>query len=128
MTPLIQEWVDKAEEDWNAAQILYRARKHPGYNAACFHAQQCAEKYLKARLQEANTSFSRTHNLILLHNLVSPVEPGWNVMVADLAVLNSYSVDLRYPGMAVTKADAGDAIKRCRFIRNLVRQSFSLSI
>jgi len=126
MTPLTQEWVDKAEEDWNAAQTLSRARKHPGYNAACFHTQQCAEKYLKARLQEANIVFSKTHNLILLHNLVSSVEPGWNVMVTDLAVLNAYSVDLRYPGKAATKADAKDAIKRCRFIRTLVRQSFNL--
>jgi HEPN domain-containing protein len=77
---------------------LYIARKHPGYNAACFHSQQCAEKYLKARL------------------------------VADLAVLNTYSVDLRYPGKTATKADAKDAIKRCRFIRSLVRQSFNLPI
>ena len=78
MTPLTQEWVDKAEEDWNAAQTLSRARNHPGYSAACFHTQQCAEKYLKARLQEANIVFSKTHNLIFLHNLVSSVEPGWN--------------------------------------------------
>lgn len=126
MTPLTQEWVDKAEEDWNDAQTLYRARKHPGYNSACFHSQQCAEKYLKARLQEANISFSKTHNLIQLHNLVSPVEPAWNVMVADLAVLNTYSVDLRYPGKTATKADAKDAINYCRSIRKLVRQSLKL--
>lgn len=128
MTPLTTEWVEKAEEDWNAAQTLYRARKHPGYNAVCFHAQQCAEKYLKARLQEANITFGKTHNLILLHNLVSPIEPSWNVLVADLAVLNSYSVDLRYPGAAATKVDAKDAIKRCQIIRSLVRQSFNLPI
>lgn len=128
MTPLTMEWVDKTEEDWNNAQTLYRARKHPGYNATCFHVQQCVEKYLKARLQEANLFFSKTHNLIQLHNLVSPVEPGWNVMVTDLAVLNSYSVDLRYPGKSASKADAKDAIKRCRLIRSLVRQSFNLPI
>nr|MBP6822130.1 HEPN domain-containing protein [Acidobacteriota bacterium] len=69
MTPITMERIDKAEEDWNGAQTLYRA-KHPGYNATCFHAQQCTEKYLKARLQEANIPFNKTHNLIQLHSLV----------------------------------------------------------
>lgn len=128
MKQLTQEWIDKAEDDWNVALTVYRARKHPSYDAACFHSQQCVEKYLKARLQEANTVFSKTHNLIHLHNLVSSIEPTWNVMLTDLTVLNSYSVDLRYPGKAATKADAKDAIQRCRVIRSLIRQSFNLPI
>ena len=32
MRPITQEWVDKAEEDWNLALMSYRARKHPSYN------------------------------------------------------------------------------------------------
>ncbi|MGE0884054.1 MAG: HEPN domain-containing protein [Blastocatellales bacterium] len=128
MNQLTQEWIDKAEDDWNVTLIVYRARKHPSYDAACFHSQQCVEKYLKARLQEANIAFGKTHNLIRLHNLVLPAEPVWNVMLADLIVLNSYSVDLRYPGKAATRADAKDAIRRCRLVRKLVRQSFNLPI
>ncbi len=38
------------------------------------------------------------------------------------------SVDIRYPGKSASKADAKDAIKRCRLIRSLVRQSFNLPI
>jgi len=53
MKPLTAEWVEKAEEDWVSLLRSYRARKDPSYNVACFHAQQCAEKYLKARLVEA---------------------------------------------------------------------------
>jgi HEPN domain-containing protein len=49
------EWVEKAEEDWEAAQRSYRARKVPLYNVACFHSQQCVEKYLKARLNFEKT-------------------------------------------------------------------------
>lgn len=120
--------MDKAEEDWNVAQMLYRARKHPSYNATCVHTQQCAEKNLKARLQEAGIAFSKTHNLVTLHGLVLPVESGWNVMLADLKFLNSFSVDVRYPGKTATKSDAKDAIKSCRSIRALVRQSLNLPI
>src|SRR5690242_10481617 len=119
MKRLTREWVTKAEEDWNAALTLHRVRKHPGYNAVCFHAQQCAEKYLKARLQQANVAFSKTHNLVFLHGLVVLIEPGWKSMLADLKFLNSFSVDVRYPGKAATQSDAKDAIKCCRSIRKL---------
>jgi len=48
MNPIVQEWIDKAEGDWNTARREYRVRKSPNYDAVCFHSQQCAEKYLKA--------------------------------------------------------------------------------
>ena len=57
MKPLTKEWVDKAEGDFITARRELRARKAPNYDAACFHAQQCAEKYLKARLQEEGIAF-----------------------------------------------------------------------
>jgi HEPN domain-containing protein len=40
-------WVKHAEEDYAAVQSSLR-RKQPLTSIACFHAQQCAEKYLKA--------------------------------------------------------------------------------
>jgi HEPN domain-containing protein len=64
MRPTTLEWISKAEDDWHVAQMSYRARKHPSYDATVFHAQQCAEKYLKARLEEAGIAFSRTHDLL----------------------------------------------------------------
>ena len=51
------EWLDKAEADFVSAGREYRARKQPNYDAACFFAQQCLEKYLKARLTDAATRF-----------------------------------------------------------------------
>ena len=42
-------WIDHAEDDFNAAGKLLRGKKPPIYGA-CFHAQQCAEKYIKAML------------------------------------------------------------------------------
>ena len=80
MKPTTLEWIHKAEEDWHVAQMSYRARKYPSYDAAVFHAQQCAEKYLKARLEEAAIGFARTHDLLMLHQLVVPVEPTWQVL------------------------------------------------
>jgi HEPN domain-containing protein len=63
----------------------------------CFHAQQAAEKALKALLVSLNLEFPRTHNigtlLDLLHEAVSvPSE------VEEAASLTDYAVMTRYPG------------------------------
>jgi len=68
-----------------------------------FHAQQCAEKYLKARLEEAAIGFARTHDLLMLHQLVLPVEPNWQVLQTPLAFLSPFAVAYRYPGIIATK-------------------------
>jgi len=66
MNQLTLEWVEKAEGDLETSLRELRARKQPNYDAACFHAQQVAEKYLKAWLQENSLPMPRTHNLIEL--------------------------------------------------------------
>lgn len=45
----LEIWIDHAEDDANAAGKLLRGKK-PSVYGACFHAQQCAEKYMKALL------------------------------------------------------------------------------
>lgn len=55
----------------------YRARKQPNYDAACFFAQQCIEKYLKAHLTEAGVVFPRTHDLEALLDLSLSTKPLW---------------------------------------------------
>lgn len=70
-----QEWIDKAEGDFIAAVTLSRTRKQANYDTVCYHTQQCAEKYLKARLEEAGQPVPRTHNLYALLTLVKPFEP-----------------------------------------------------
>lgn len=128
MKPSTIEWIDKAEGDFAVAQMAWRARKTPSYDAACFHTQQCAEKYLKARLEEASLSIPRTHNLIVLLNQILPIEPTWNTLAIDLNILGAYAVSYRYPGVTATKPDAHDAIKRCRTIRRVIRLGFGLPI
>ena len=128
MKPTTREWISKAEGDWNAANLLFRARKSSNYDATCFHAQQCAEKYLKARLEEAGIVSGKTHDLVKLLALVLPVEPSWNVLRQDLIVLTDFAVDYRYPGSSATRADAKDAVQGCRKVRLLIRRSFGLKV
>jgi HEPN domain-containing protein len=91
MTPLTHEWVQKAANDFNSAKRLARARKLPDYDGACFHAQQCAEKYMKARLQESAVAFPKTHDLVILLSLILPLEPAFPTSRTALDLLSKGS-------------------------------------
>ena len=128
MKPSTLEWIAKAEGDFITALMSYRARKNPNFDAACYHAQQCVEKYLKARLEEANQSIPKTHNLYALLTLILPFELSWNIMTVDLNILSAFAVAYRYPGLTAAKIDAKDALTRCKSLRKLIRTSFGLTI
>ena len=126
MKPLTREWVEKAEGDFQTAQREMRARKSPNFDSATFHAQQCVEKYLKARLQEAGINFPHTHDLESLLNLALPAQPLWAVLKSSARILTQYAVKSRYPGSWVTRIQAMEAVARCRDIRRHIRQSLGL--
>ena len=126
MKPLTMEWVEKAEGDLAMVQRELRVRKSPNYDGACFHAQQCAEKYLKARLQEASIPFEKTHNLSALLKEALAVEPLWSSLSTNLAFLNQFAVRFRYPGEWATKEDAKEALRNCKLVRSDVRKSLGL--
>lgn len=127
MKPLTLEWVEKAEEDYLSAQREFRARKFPNYNATCFFIQQCIEKYLKARLQEADIPFGKTHDLAELLDLLAPVEPLWTPFRPILRPITAFAVEFRYPGNQASKDEAAEALKICRELRRSARYSLDLN-
>jgi HEPN domain-containing protein len=127
MNPLTLEWVNKAEEDFTVAGHLLRVRKASVYSAACFHCQQCAEKYLKAVLQERQQTIPKIHNLADLLTLVTQIEPSYEFLRPTLDILEDYAVDFRYPGMNATKDDAKTAFKAIKAARQLIRQRLGLA-
>jgi HEPN domain-containing protein len=126
MKPLTEEWVQKAEGDFATAQREVRARKSPNYDSAGFHAQQCVEKYLKARLQESGIAFPFTHDLEALLRLVLPIQPLWSALMSDAKTLSQHAVKARYPGSSVTKAQAKELFAMAQQFRALVRQNLGL--
>jgi len=120
MQPLTTEWIQKAEGDLTTAQRELRARLNPNYDAACFHAQQCAEKYLKALLQEAQIPFGKTHNLSLLLDLLPERHSGLELLRPTLAILNAYAVEYRYPGESAEKEVARQAVMLTKEVKEAV--------
>lgn len=122
MKPLTAEWVAKADADFYVMEREGRVRKNPAYDSICFHAQQCAEKYLKATLAEHDLDIGRIHDLVALLETVLRIQPLWESFRLDLAYLSEFAVAYRYPGESATKSQARDAIKRCRRFRQTARQ------
>ena len=109
MKAATREWVDRAEADYAAALISRRSRKKHARDLVCFHLQQCIEKYLKARLQEAGVAVPRTHDLERLLDLALPHEPLWSAVRPAMAALTDQAVESRYPGHTVTPRGANAA-------------------
>lgn len=105
-----EEWLERAEEDYRQALVALRQKKYPAYNTVCFHAQQCAEKYVKAFLVRHRIRFQKIHDLIRLKFICMEVDPNFEMISDALALLFPYAVDARYPGFRATEQDARDAV------------------
>jgi HEPN domain-containing protein len=57
-----------------------------------FFAQQCIEKYIKARLLEADIYFKKTHDLTYLIGLVAEVVPLWIAYEQEFRLVTDYGV------------------------------------
>lgn len=126
MKAATRDWIRKAEGDWLAALALSRRRKIPLHDQVCFHCQQSAEKYLKARLEEAGIVSPKTHDLERLLALAVTVEPLWSALRPALKRLTDYAVDFRYPGDDATHHEAKAAVADCKVVRKEARLAFGL--
>jgi len=94
---IVRQWLAKAEQDMKACETLRSADPSSPY-PACFHAQQAAEKYLKALLTWHQVEFSKTHAIERLLDMLKKPDPDTAFALADAAMLTPYGVDIRYPG------------------------------
>jgi len=85
------------------AQREGRARKFPTTNAVCFHAQQCAEKYLKRAASGSRPSFSPHAQLPTLLQLVLGSRTRVVRSQSGLEQSEHLRDNFRYPGANASK-------------------------
>ncbi len=109
----VGRWLQYARDDLQIAELILEHRQVP--RAACFNAQQCAEKSIKATLVFLQLDFPKSHNLRQLCELLPE---GWHfgddtTMLSGLSV---WAVELRYPGdfPQASAAEAADAVHLAR--------------
>ena len=65
----VMQWLILADEDLNLASHAFGLGAKSPYRLIAYHAQQCAEKYLKAFLVYHNVDFPYTHSIRVLLKL-----------------------------------------------------------
>ncbi|HEX9974874.1 MAG TPA: HEPN domain-containing protein [bacterium] len=90
-----EEWLRFAQSDLEIARI----EPPPAVmlEGLCFHAQQAAEKAIKAVLIANSKPFPKTHNISTLLDLL-PDNLNIPDEVQEATILTDYSVMTRYPG------------------------------
>lgn len=92
-----RSWLVKARQDPGAGEHDLRAS--PPFAAdAVFHAQQAAEKALKAFLTWHSVPFRKTHLLEELGEQCLRLDPSLRAAIDEAVPLTRYAWQFRYPG------------------------------
>jgi HEPN domain-containing protein len=119
---LVRGWLEKARRDLAVAEREV-ASESPFTDIACFHAQQCAEKSLKACLIWRSIPFPKTHALEDLVLLAAQDDNSFASMTEAAVQLTPYAVEARYPEFnESTIQEAKEAVGLARQIWAFVRQ------
>ena len=93
----VSAWLGKAQGDLDVATVL-SVQEDPHWDVVVFHAQQAAEKFLKALLVRNGQRPPKIHDLTRLLDICMPYAPGLTAFVEDCVFLSPLAVVSRYPG------------------------------
>ena len=125
----VQQWLNRAHKDLVAGEVLLKGG-FEDYENVGFHAQQAAEKFIKAFLVRHQIEFPKTHNIALLRQLVANVDPELANSLAESDALTPYGVEFRYPGdLPSLSRDEGErAVRLAEETRDLILASLKAYI
>lgn len=114
---IILAWLQRARSDLQLGRTALDTKGVLPEDAA-FHAQQCAEKALKAPLLHREVAFPKTHAIEVLLDLLKAQGTKIPKGVDESFELSEYAVQARYPGAwePVTKTEARRAVERAGLV------------
>jgi HEPN domain-containing protein len=113
----VNEWIEKAQGDYYAADILAASENPYVLPSACFHCQQCVEKSFKAYIIAKEGSFLKKHNLDELLSQCERQSSDFGNFIPACQVLNTYEGTTRYPsGKRYSRTDMERALNDAREI------------
>ena len=120
----VREWIAVADEDLRVAQHTLSLPSNCPHRMVAYHAQQSAEKYLKAYLVWRGVDFPYTHNIARLRELCMTLGE-WAAKLEDADELSPFATTARYPGesLVVSETDARQSVVIAESVRRTVRQA-----
>lgn len=117
----VRDWIRYADEDLRLARHGLTLTSGCPYRLIAYHAQQCAEKYLKGFLVLRGVDFPYTHSISRLLELCAK-HAGWAATLDDAEELTPFAITARYPGRIseVTREEALRAIEIASMVRETV--------
>ena len=118
----VRQWLEYGDEDQKLAEHALKIETGCPCRLVAYHAQQCAEKHLKAYLVFHGVDFPYTHDLQELFALCAE-HGGWPAELKEARKLTYYAISTRYPGEAdeVSPSEAREAVKLAAQVREAVR-------
>jgi HEPN domain-containing protein len=115
-------WLAKVDNDLLNIDNNLAAERVP-WDTVCFHAQQAAEKLLKAYLVYHGRTPTRTHDLVALLARCVEIATGLTALEGDCRSLTYYAVGSRYPDdlFDPEEGDARAMLEALRHIRAAIQ-------
>lgn len=120
-----EKWFSKAENDLLVIKNNMASNEIP-IDACCFHAQQSAEKYMKAYLVSRQIHFPKIHDLQALLNLCIAINSSFKKIMEPAVRLSDYAIAPKYPDTFddLTLNDANVAYQDAVTIKDFVLNNF----
>ena len=113
-----RDWFEKAEQDLEMARRAMLPG-NPIPAMACYHAQQCAEKYLKGFLVSRAHSFNFVHDLFYLTQECAKLRPIFLELELAAETLGRYGAGVRYPMENFVDPDEDEAWEAVRLAEEI---------
>jgi len=122
----VREWMQYADEDLRLARHGLTMSSSCPHRLIAFHAQQCAEKCLKAYLLYHRVDFPYTHDIAKLLTLCAE-HAVWTQELQDAERLTPYATTARYPSKVggVTRREALRAVQTAARVQKVVRKALT---
>jgi HEPN domain-containing protein len=123
---LLQQWLDKGNDDLRSAEYLSTMHHPTPDEIICYHCQQSSEKYLKAFLFLHDIEPPKIHDLNELMEMCTRINSNFSVLLPQLDILRVYAILPRYPNeLGITQEDMKTAIKHAKIVQEHVLKTIN---
>jgi len=122
---IVNSWVKKADRDLEVAKRELELTD-PLTDIIYFHAQQAAEKYMKAYLIWLDIEFQKTHDVEDLVVVASKKDPPILKLKDSGAELSAFAVEARYPEFEEPSLiDTKNAVEVAKKFKKFIKKKIS---